>query len=209
MSLGTWLLSAYSAPLTALAAMSLLPGTAGNAVLEAVRVVLLVVGVVIAVGAAGYKGVLFSTTAQRGWGEARWFGGYLVNSAIVLGATELLLLAWGMGRPDAGIPLRLALVPLLLLNLLALALLLASVRGTISEAYGSRGLPILIALGVVGGILVPAALLTLGPGPQLIAAVLLMLLGATAVRHMIVQLPHLLAEPHARRPAPAPAAPSR
>ena len=35
-----------------------------------------------------YKGVLFSTSSQPGWKDARWLGGYLINSALVLGCAR-------------------------------------------------------------------------------------------------------------------------
>ena len=138
MSLGTWFLTAYAAPLTALSLLSLLPG---GGVLEAVRRTILVVGLAPAVATAVYKGVLFSTTAQRGWRDARWLGGYLINAALVLGAAEALLLAIVMGQPRAMIALRLALRLLLLLNLLGLALLLVDLRDALSGArrIGGRG----------------------------------------------------------------------
>ena len=118
MSLGTWCLTAYAAPLTVLTVMSFLPG--GGAGIEWLRRILLVVGLVPALGAAVYKGVLFSTTAQPGWSSARWLGSYFANSALLLGAVELLLLATVMGQPKAAAVLRLASMLLLILNLVAL-----------------------------------------------------------------------------------------
>ena len=50
-------------------------------------------GIPFAFGSAAYKGVLFSTTSQPGWKDARWFGAYLVNSALLLGAGQLLVIA--------------------------------------------------------------------------------------------------------------------
>ena len=197
MSLGTWLLSAYAVPVGLLAGMSLWPGGAGGAGLLVARRMLIVAGGVLAIGAAAYKGVLFSTTAQRGWGDARWFGGYLVNSALVLGGGELLLLGLAMGQPDAVDALRLALVPLLLLNLVTLVLLAADIRGPLSDARGPRGFAVVGAVAVVAGILVPLGLLVLTAPVALIAAVLFMLVGAAVVRDEIVRLPHLLARPGA------------
>ena len=43
-----------------------------------------VAGLLPALGSAVYKGVLFSTTSQPGWKDARWLGGYHANSAVVL-----------------------------------------------------------------------------------------------------------------------------
>ncbi len=190
MSLGTWCLAAYAVLLTAVTVMGLVPASAG---LEWARRLTLVVGLVLAVGAAAYKGVLFSTTAQRGWGDARWLGGYLVNSALVLGSAELLLLAMAARQPEAAIVLRLALRLLLPLNLLVLGLLLADLRGPLSAARGFRALAVIGMLAIVGGILVPLWLLALDAPPATAGALLLILLGAVVVRSEIVRLPHLLA----------------
>ena len=97
--------STTAGPLTVLTVMGFLPNGAG---LEWLRRIMLVVGLVPALGAAVYKGVLFSTTAQPGWSRARWLGGYFANSALLLGAVELLLLATLMGPPKAAAMLRFA-----------------------------------------------------------------------------------------------------
>ncbi len=195
MSLGTWVLSAYAVPVTLLAIGSLLPFAIGGGGLDLVRRVLLAVGAVLAVGAAAYKGVLFSTTAQRGWEEARWLGGYLINSALCLGAVMLLLLASLTGHGAAMLdPLRLAARLLLALNLIAILLLAKDVRGPLSAARGPGGIVTLAVLAIGIGVLVPLWLVG-ASGPVGVAAALgLMLVGAVAVRAAIVQLPHRLAE---------------
>ncbi|HET8624101.1 MAG TPA: NrfD/PsrC family molybdoenzyme membrane anchor subunit [Gemmatimonadales bacterium] len=189
MSLGTWLLTAYAVPVTLVSGIGLLPTSGG---LEVARRLLLVVGLVLAVGAAVYKGVLFSTTAQRGWGDARWLGGYLINSALVLGAAEGLLLGMVMGQPRVVNVLRLALQLLLVLNLIALGLLLADIHNPLTQARGPRALAVAGMLAVLGGILVPLGLLALEAPLPLALAVLLILLGAVIVRNEIVRLPHFL-----------------
>lgn len=195
MSLGTWCLTAYAAPLTLVAGLSLVPVEWG---LEGARRVIAVVGLVPALAAAAYKGVLFSTTAQRGWGDARWFGGYLVNSALVLGAAELLLIGLARGRPQAVELLRVASLLLLPLNLVALGLLLADIRAALTEARGARTFVRVAVLAAAGGILLPLGLLALGGTVALVTAMLLLLLGALVVRDEIVRLPHRLHHrPHA------------
>jgi hypothetical protein len=194
MSLGTWVLTAYAVPVTLLAAASLLPFALGGVGLDLVRPALLALGTVLAVAAAAYKGVLFSTTAQRGWEEARWMGGYLVNSALCLGAVELLLLAALAGHEPALMDgLRLAARLLLALNLVAIMLLAKDVRGPLSAARGPDGIASLALLAIGAGVLVPFVLVG-ATGPAGVAVALaLMLVGAGAVRHAIVQLPHRLA----------------
>jgi hypothetical protein len=191
MSLGTWVLTAYSGPVTLLALMSFLP--AGGPALEWARRFLLVAGSALALGAAAYKGVLFSTTAQAGWRHARWLGAYLANSALVLGTAELMLLGIVLGRPAAVAPLRSALLLLLLLNLVVLSLVLVDLRASLSRARAPRVLGTIGALVLVAGLLVPLGLLAVGTPAAAIGAVLMILLGALVARSEIVQLPHLLA----------------
>jgi Ni/Fe-hydrogenase subunit HybB-like protein len=190
MSLGTWCLTAYAVPLTVLTAMTILPG--GVAEIEWLRRILLIVGLVPALGAAVYKGVLFSTTAQPGWSSARWLGGYFANSALLLGAVELLLLATLMGQPKAAAVLRLASMLLLILNLVAVGLLLAELRGPLLQARGRRGVTLIGAVVVLAGIVVPLLLLALGAPLGMVGVALLILLGAVVIRFEIVRLPHLL-----------------
>src|SRR5919106_115551 len=87
MSLGTWCLTIYSLPLTVAVVIGLLP----------------------ALGSAVYKGVLLSTNAQPGWKDARWLGGYLTSSALMLGCAEMLVLSILMGHASAAAMLRPAL----------------------------------------------------------------------------------------------------
>jgi hypothetical protein len=198
MSFGTWALTAYAGPLTLVALLSLVPADWG---LEGARRVIGVIGLGPALAAAAYKGVLFSTTAQRGWGDARWFGGYLINSALVLGAAELLLIAPVLGLGQAAAMVRLAALLLLPLNLVALVLLLADARPALTDARGPRPFATLAAVAGLGGILLPLGLLAVGGGWPLVVAVGLVFLGATLVRHEMVQLPHRLANVTTRAPA--------
>jgi Ni/Fe-hydrogenase subunit HybB-like protein len=191
MSLGTWALTGYSIPLTLLVLIAILPGSGPG---QAVRDVLLVLGLVLAVAAAVYKGVLFSTTAQRGWGDARWLGGYLINSALVLGVGQMLLIAAAKGQPELLGPLRGALQLLLLLNLVALALLLLDIRAPLAQARGPTPLAVIVAIAVLAGIVVPLGLLRIDRPLSLGTALLLVLLGTIAVRHELVRLPHALGQ---------------
>src|SRR5262245_26811396 len=126
MSLGTWCLTVYSFPLTVAAALSLMP--AGWSALEWVRKAAVVLALLPALGSAAYKGVLLSTNAQPGWRDARWLGGYLTNSALLLGCAELLTLSVLMGQVSATAVLRPALVLLLVLNAVPLGLVVADLR---------------------------------------------------------------------------------
>jgi hypothetical protein len=194
MSLGTWCLTIYSFFLTALvavvfvAAVGWLPGDAGLAWWA--RKVVIIGGLPFAFGSAAYKGVLFSTTAQPGWMDARWLGGYLVQSAFLLGCAELLALSVLLGQEGAVAILRLALVLLLLLNVVALGLLVSDVRTALARVYTARALGRLGAVALGGGAVVPLVLLVVGGPLPMLGAVLFIVLGALAVRYELVFLPH-------------------
>jgi DMSO reductase anchor subunit len=189
MSLGTWCLTIYSLPLTVAAALSLWP--ADGPVLDWLRKIAVVLAVLPALGSAAYKGVLLSTNAQPGWRDARWLGGYLTNSAFLLGSAAMLALAALREQESAITPLRPALMLLLVLNLVPLGLLTWNLRPALFRAYTSRQLASFAALVVGVGTLLPLALLLVAESRVLeMAAVLFLLLGSLAVRFVIVRLPH-------------------
>jgi Ni/Fe-hydrogenase subunit HybB-like protein len=192
MSLGTWCLTVYAVPLTVLALLSLLPG--GATALEWARRPAIILGLLPALGTAVYKGVLFSTTAQSGWKDARWLGGYLASSAVLLGTAQLLFLAIATAQRGAAGALHRALMPLLLLNAVTLGLVIWDVRATLPRAYNRATLGWLGLLAVGGGVIAPLCLLAIGGPLPTAVAVLLILLGALLVRSEVVRLPHLLAK---------------
>jgi hypothetical protein len=193
MSLGTWCLTVYSLPLTVAAALSLLP--AGGPAIEWARKAAVVLGLLPALGSAVYKGVLLSTNAQPGWRDARWLGGYLTNSAFLLGCAGLLALSVLMGQGRATAVLRPALGLLLVLNALVVCLLLANLRTALSRVYAPGRLWQIGALALGGGTLVPLCLVLVGDGPPLLlAAVACLLLGSLAVRFVIIKIPHALSD---------------
>lgn len=187
MSLGTWSLVAYSVPLTVLTALSLWPAPAQA---EALRRIVLLVGLLPAFGASLYKGVLFSTTAQPGWREARWLGGYLVNSAFLLGAGLMLSLAVLLDQPQASRVLRPALIALVPIHLAALGLLLSGIGPRLAEVRSGRQRASLGAVVVVGGMLAPMLLLVLDSHVAHLIAVALLLTSAVVARAELVFLPH-------------------
>ena len=189
MSLGTWSLTIYSLPLTVAAALSVLP--AGWPALDWVRKAAVVLGVLPALGSALYKGVLLSTNSQPGWRDARWLGGYLTNSALVLGCAQMLLLAALLGQERASALLRPSLVLLLVLNLFPLGLMIRNLLPTLSRLYtpGQFGRLGVLCLGL--GTLAPLALLFTGDSlPYVLAGVLSLLAGSLALRFVIVRVPH-------------------
>jgi len=189
MSLGTWCLTIYLLPLTVAAAISLLP--AGWMTLEWIRRLAVVIGLLPALGSAVYKGVLLSTNSQPGWKDARWLGGYLTNSALLLGCAEMLVLSLWMNNASAVAILRPALALLVVLNLLPLCLLGFDLRTTLSRIYSRRELYGVGALSVGGGVLVPLCLLLIaGSSLFMLSAVTFILLGSLFIRFVIIRLPH-------------------
>src|ERR1700735_954157 len=148
MSLGTWCLTIFSLPLTAAAALSLLAELRWD--FEWARLLAVVVGLLPGFASAAYKGVLLSTNAQPGWKDARWLGGYLTNSALVMGCGEFLVLSAVMGQTQAVAILRLAFIVLVVLNVIPLGMLFRNLRPAHALLYTRAqqwrvGAPILAA----------------------------------------------------------------
>jgi hypothetical protein len=191
MSLGTWCLTIYSLPLTVAAALGFVPEAGAG--IEWVRKAAVIAALLPALGSAVYKGVLLSTNAQPGWRDARWLGGYLTNSALLVGCAELLALSVLTGQERAAAVLRPALAVLLVLNMVVLCLLLAEVRTALAQIFSPRQRWQLGVLILGGGMLAPLCLVLVGGSPAvLLAAVLLLLLGSLAIRFVIIKLPHAL-----------------
>lgn len=199
MSLGTWCLTLYSLPLTALIAADVLvlvgifPG--GSGAFATVRTMLLAVGLPFCFGSMAYKGVLFSTSAQPGWRDARWFGAYHVASALAMGAAVLFGLAVAGGHARAADLLRLPVVVLVVGQAVPLGLLVAELRAT------PIGPPVRGRLTLVAGLAVGLPLVALpvdgAVGP--VAVVLGALVGGWVMRRFLVLLPHADHAPGALR----------
>ena len=168
MSLGTWSLTVYSLPLTlivaieAAQALNLLPP--GSTALEWVRKSAVVLGLLPAFGSLAYKGVLFSTSSQPGWKDARWLGGFMANSALTLGCAELLAVSVLTGHARAAAALRTVAVVLLVLNIIPAGLLFSELHKTLSRIYRDRQVYLVLVLILVGGTLIPLILLLVGDG---------------------------------------------
>jgi hypothetical protein len=195
MSLGTWSLTAYSLPLTlivaieAAQALGLLPP--GSITLEWIRKLAVVVGLLPAFGSLAYKGVLFSTSSQPGWKDARWLGGFMANSALMLGCAELLAISALTGHARATATLRTATVVLLILNIIPAGLLFSELRRTLSRIYSNQQIYLALAFTLVGGTLIPLFLLDVEKGtPWSLGAVSLIVFGNLVIRHMLISIPH-------------------
>lgn len=175
MSLGVWCLTAYSLPLTALAAFALFGWRN-----EWLHPALVVVALPFAFGSAAYKGVLFSTTAQPGWRDARWLGAYHVTSALAIGAGLLWALAEILGAKEAAGLLRWATAGLVLLGVFP------AVRFAI-EFRASRVVMVIVA---ACSFVLPLVLVA---KPQAASAALLV--GGYVSRSALVHRPTLLPPP--------------
>jgi formate-dependent nitrite reductase membrane component NrfD len=189
MSLGTWCLTVFSLPLTLIVAINILPG--GRAALGWLHLPAVIIGLLPALGSMVYKGVLFSTSSQPGWKDARWLGGYLVNSALLLGVAELLALALIEGNGHAAAILRQVLGLALLLNLFPLSLLLVELTPALSRSYDRAGLIRLATMTLGLGMLVPLGLsIVTQERLPLLVGVTLIFAGSLVIRFTIVKLPH-------------------
>jgi hypothetical protein len=188
MSLGTWCLTIFSLPLTAAAALSLLAEVGWD--FEWARILAVIVGLLPGFGSAAYKGVLLSTNAQPGWKDARWLGGYLTNSALVMGCGELLVLSAVMGQTQATAILRTAFIVLLVLNVIPLVLLFANLRPAHALLY-TRDQQWRFGVLIAAGMLIPVGLMLL-KGDLLfgLVAVIVLLAESWLIRFVYVKIPH-------------------
>ena len=189
MSVGTWCLSIFSLPLTAAAALSLLAEMGID--FEWARILAVVLGLLPGFGSAAYKGVLLSTNAQPGWKDARWMGGYLTNSALLMGCAELLVLSALMGQTQATTILRIAFIVLLVLNAIPLGLLFANLRPAHARLYTRKQQWCVGALIFAAGTLIPLDLTLLNGGLLfIVGAVIFLLLVSWVIRFVYVKIPH-------------------
>src|ERR1700689_2105429 len=188
MSLGTWCLTIFSLPLTAAAGLSLLADLGWD--FEWARITAVVVGLLPGFGSAAYKGVLLSTNAQPGWKDARWLGGYLTNSALLMGCAELLILSALIGQTQATAILRTAFIVLLVLNLIPLGLLFANLQPTHARLY-TRAQQWSVGILIAAGTLIPLGLMLVnGDLLFILIAVIFLLVDSWLIRFVYVKIPH-------------------
>jgi hypothetical protein len=181
MSLGVWCLTAWSLPLVLAAALGLLADA--PAWIEVARRAAVIAALIPAFGSAIYKGVLFSTSAQPVWRDARWLGAYLATSALALGCGSLHALAVLLGEEAS--PLAFALFAALLIHLTAAMLLRESLAADQKQPWFGLGNLALAA------VVIP--LCVLFARHTVLHALIadgLLLVGALIVRIVIVTQPH-------------------
>jgi len=189
MSVGTWCLTIFSLPLTAAAGLSLLAILGFD--FEWARILAVILGLLPGFGSAAYKGVLLSTNAQPGWKDARWLGGYLTNSALLMGCGEFLVLSAVMGQTQAVAILRTAFIVLLLLNVIPLGLLFANLHPTHARLYTRAQQWRVGVLIFATGTLIPLALTLLNGGFVFtFGALIFLLFESWLIRAVYVKIPH-------------------
>jgi len=188
MSVGTWCLTIFSLPLTAAAGLSVLSLLGWD--FKWARIIAVVMGLLPGFGSAAYKGVLLSTNAQPGWKDARWLGGYLTNSALLMGCGELLVLSALMQQGQAISILRTAFIVMLMVNVVPLGLLLANLQPTHARLYTRMQQRRAGGLIVVATV-IPLSLMLLNGGLMfLLAAVTFLLSQSWFIRFLYVKIPH-------------------
>lgn len=151
------------------------------------RLILGGIGIAPALFVGGYKGVMFSTTAQPNWKNLRWLGAELASSSGLLGVAGLLLVALLLPVPGVVEGMRGSQIALLLVNLTFGAPLLAQmldlpIGATALARTGGYGLIALI------GWVAPLVLAFIGGTAMLVSSSCLVLIGALARRNELVRL---------------------
>lgn len=196
MSLGTWCLTAFSLLLTLVVAVEVLVAVgwwSGSGAAWWLRTIAMGAGLPFAFGSAAYKGVLFSTTAQPGWKDARWLGAYLTNSALVLGASELLVIAAILGDAVAGKLLAWAECLLIIVNFVMLGLLTAELLTTLAIVSSVTVQYLVTVYIVFTGAVTPILILVFTHAIAGAAAAFATLaLSHLSIRYVLVHLPHMI-----------------
>ena len=118
-------------------------------------------------------------------------GGYLTNSALLMGCAELLVLSALMGQTQATAILRTAFVVMLVLNVIPLGLLFANLQPAHARLY-TRGQQWRAGILIfTAATLIPLGLTLFNGGPPFIfGAVIFLLLGSWVIRFVYVKIPH-------------------
>ncbi|MGH7781492.1 MAG: NrfD/PsrC family molybdoenzyme membrane anchor subunit [Candidatus Binataceae bacterium] len=183
MSVGVWAIVVFS--MIAFAAFAAVILDMRDPIVRA----LAAIGLVPALFVAGYKGVLFSVTAQPGWRAMRWLGAEFSISATAMGAALMLLDAWVTGDPIAAAIIRTVTLWLLIPNAILIVMLQFAAAG--GPPRKSK-VWVELVLFLVAGIAAPIVSILLSddfPNLDLVTAILVIGGGFVARRHM-VKMPH-------------------
>jgi hypothetical protein len=184
MSVGTWALSAFAFLVFVTAILTLV------GLQDAARVAA-AVGLVPAAAGLLYKGVLFSSSSQPGWRDARWLGPLIAVWSLLLGVAGVivLLVLWREGGGEAARALRAALVALIVLTGILLFVVWAQIKPVYRARFGDEARTGLWLIVLCLGMILPVLLILLGDLLQIVAA-LLVILTAPLARIALVALPH-------------------
>jgi hypothetical protein len=185
MSVGVWTIAIFSflSFCAFIIAMLRLPGWTLTGVALAGLPFSLMVGI--------YKGVLFSTTAQPGWRTMRWLGAWFSISAGVLGLAGTLTIAAIERYVGTAATLRQG---LLILMFLYAACLFVVDREAEESARFATASPLNLALAVAVGLVLPLLMVALATGALIDdLATAALIVGAIAIRHVLVMIPHQIA----------------
>jgi Ni/Fe-hydrogenase subunit HybB-like protein len=186
MSLGAWSTNAFAALAFAQWSGEIFDVRAS----AAIRLLVAASGLVAALVTAAYKGVLFSTTAQPGWKDARWLGTELSVSAGTLGTAFALAAAGLLEVQPAARSLRAALAMLLGFDLAATLCVTFEMRHALAARFTRAELARRYAGLIGGGVIAPLGLILISDSVSAaVAAGLLTLFGAIAMRHHLVAIP--------------------
>jgi hypothetical protein len=118
-------------------------------------------------------------------------GGYLTNSALLMGCAELLVLSAMMRQTQATAVLRAAFIVLLMLNVIPLGLLFANLQSTHARLYTREQQWLVGVLIFTAGTLIPLGLTLLNGGLLFIAgSVIFLLVVSWFIRFVYVKIPH-------------------
>ena len=118
-------------------------------------------------------------------------GGYLTNSALLMGCAELLVLSALIGQTQATAILRTAFIVLLVLNVIPLGLLFANLRPAHALLYTRKQQWCVGALIFAAGTLIPLGLTLLnGDLLFIFGSVGFLLVVSWVIRFVYVKIPH-------------------
>ncbi|MDG1264813.1 MAG: polysulfide reductase NrfD [Ilumatobacter sp.] len=190
MSVGVWALSAFMA----CAAVPALVGVVNwfaepPSWIGGVALVMATIALMPAFGGLLYKGVLFSTTAQPGWRDARWLGAYLCTSGLWSGASVSVLIAVIVGEDAVTDTTKWAAAVLAVLSIVPMWLLREDLEPEMKIRYTPRRRRLFAVVALV----IPVAVAVVGVAAPAAMAALVGLMGALivswVVRSAVVDLP--------------------
>ncbi|MHB8384196.1 MAG: NrfD/PsrC family molybdoenzyme membrane anchor subunit [Candidatus Binataceae bacterium] len=183
MSVGVWAIVVFSmAAFAGFAAVML--GLRDSAVR-----IIAAIGLLPALVVGGYKGVLFSITAQPGWRAMRWLGAEFSVSAIAMGTALMLFAAWATGDQAACMFIRIVEFWLLVPN--AVLIVVLQLEAAVDSPRTARKSLFELGLFLVLGIAAPIiSILLSGDNSNLdLLTAILVIGGGFIARHHLVSIP--------------------